>query len=243
MTERTWAAKARPAVFKTGHPGAAVKMSISLTRSVKREETGWCEITHKEKLSERNWVDFYLCSPWTARAPKYLLSSVSGLRFLSEQRKTYLECVCVRANTLFISDELCNSSLHKCVLFSVLHICIIQIFFGYQKSGKILTDLKVFVIKTLVLTDVPRAAQIFCQRRRILHFAELGSWTSQDSPARTRCCHLAQLPKNKSIRNRSNEVISYQCLASVSMLRHKLTLFRLITKLSLVWTTCPLLIS
>lgn len=40
MTGHTWAAKARPAVFKTGHPSATVKMSVSLTRSVKRKQTG-----------------------------------------------------------------------------------------------------------------------------------------------------------------------------------------------------------
>lgn len=33
----TWAAKARPAVFKTDHPGTAVKMPVSLTRSVQRK--------------------------------------------------------------------------------------------------------------------------------------------------------------------------------------------------------------
>lgn len=33
----TWAAKARPAVFKIDHPGTAVKMPVSLTRSVQRK--------------------------------------------------------------------------------------------------------------------------------------------------------------------------------------------------------------
>ncbi len=34
----TWAAKPRPAVLRTGHPGATVKLSVSLSRSVKRKQ-------------------------------------------------------------------------------------------------------------------------------------------------------------------------------------------------------------
>lgn len=105
----TWAAEAWPAVFRNGHPGAAMKLPLSLPRSGKGTNTHlttqknrylWCTPSPENwgltqtitSIREILWGVIqnkrcYLWSPRTARAPKYLFNSVSGFRFLTSKSR------------------------------------------------------------------------------------------------------------------------------------------------------------
>lgn len=126
MERHTWTGEARPAVLGTGHPGATAKLPVPWSWSVKRRHNenknmDWRHGPFESKPSYK--LFFYLWFSKTARVPKNLFSSVSGLRFLINwQRKchSYLNRVNYNVDQLrkYIAREL-NSVLLSLLFMSV----------------------------------------------------------------------------------------------------------------------------